>query len=259
MSAGVVTDAFPVSPLLTRRVRLWPVVLVSAAVHAALILAATLHRPTARIDLQQKPIVAKLVRLGEKRPEQWLPRKESAPPPAATSPTAQPTPTPAPAPPTAPSVSIAAPKSKPSPPAAKSSTPSAKPRNDVLASALSKMQRDRISSDPVYGDPQGDPMGDSSDASAGDQYLALVVRALRESYVLPATLSERDRLHLNATVVLYLDDDGRVMRFAFERPSGNGAFDAALERAIRAARLPPPPPDLKKKYRNEGLGVLYRP
>jgi colicin import membrane protein/protein TonB len=253
-----VTDAFPVSPLLTRRARLWPVVLLSGAVHVALIGAATLHRPSARIDLQQKPIVAKLVRLGEKRPEQWLPRKESAPPPAPASAATQPVPTPAPpAPPTTPSVAVSAPKAKPAP-AAKSAAP-ARPRRDVLASALSQMQRDRVSSDPIYGDPQGDPMGDSSDGSAGDQYLALVVRALRESYVLPATISERDRLHLNATVVLYLDDDGRVLRFAFEKPSGNGAFDAALERAIRAARLPPPPPDLRKRYRDEGLGVLYRP
>ena len=84
-------------------------------------------------------------------------------------------------------------------------------------------------------------------------------RSLRDSYVLPATISERERVSLRATVVLYLDTDGRVLRYAFETHSGNGAFDAALERAIRAARIPPPPPELRQKYRNEGLGVVYRP
>jgi colicin import membrane protein/protein TonB len=121
------------------------------------------------------------------------------------------------------------------------------------------VKRDKALSEPVYGDPAGDPLGDSSEASAGDAYLALVERSLRESYVLPATLSERDRMYLKATVILYLDADGQVRRYAFETRSGNDAFDAALERAIRAARLPPPPPELRRKYRTEGLGVVYRP
>jgi colicin import membrane protein len=249
-----VTGAFAQSPLLVRRERLWPVVLVSLAVHAALIVGAALHRPAPQIDLAQKPIVAKLVRLGEKRPEQWLPRKEAAPPPAAAAePVALPSPQAPPAPPAAP-----APRAKPAPPRARPA-PQPAPGRDVLASVLSRVRRDKALSEPVYGDPSGDPQGDASEASAGDQYLALVERALRESYVLPATISERDRLHLKATVVLYLDTDGRVLRHAFESSSGNGAFDAALERAIRAARLPPPPPELRQKYRNEGLGVVYRP
>jgi colicin import membrane protein/protein TonB len=77
--------------------------------------------------------------------------------------------------------------------------------------------------------------------------------------VLPSTISDRDRLHLKATVVLYLDSDGSVLRYAFESRSGDSAFDAALERAIHAARIPPPPAEFRQKYRNEGLGVLYRP
>ena len=60
-------------------------------------------------------------------------------------------------------------------------------------------------------------------------------------------------------MVLYVDADGTVLRYAFETRSGNASFDAALERAIRAARLPPPPPELRKQYRTDGLGALYRP
>jgi colicin import membrane protein/protein TonB len=241
------------SPLLVRRGRLWPLVLVSLVLHTAVVVAAALlHTPSARIDLAQKPISAKLVRLGEKRPERYLPRKEAPPPEPAPAAAAQPVPAAAP---------------RPSPPAAPAPrAPAAAPRptsgaggaGDALASALSRVRRDKALAEPVYGDPNGDPMGDSSEGE-GDQYLALVVRALRESYILPSTLSEADRARLQATVVLYLDPNGGLIRYAFETRSGNDAFDAALERAIRAARLPPPPADLRERYRREGIGVVYRP
>ena len=250
------TGALAQSPLLVQRERLWPVVLVSLGLHAAFVTGAALHRPAPQIDLAQKPIVAKLVRLGEKRPEQWMPRKEAAPPPAASA--AEPVPLPVsasqPIPPSAP-----AQRAKPPPARTKPGPQVASRGRDVLATVLSRVRRDKALAEPAYGDPNGDPQGDASEASAGDQYLALVERALRESYVLPATISDRDRLHLKATVILYVDADGRVLRHAFESSSGNGAFDGALERAIRAARLPPPPPELRQKYRNEGLGVVYRP
>lgn len=251
--------SIPVATALGRRDRLWPAVLVSAAVHVGLMGWALARRAGPEIDLSQKPIVAKLVRLGEKRPEQWLPRKPTEAPPAATTP--QPVPIPA-AQPQPTKKTEAAPVAKPTPaapkPTAVSRGPSKAGRTDVLASVMSKMQKDR-SRDPVYGDPSGDPLGTAEEAGAGDQYLALVERALRESYTLPATLSERDRLYLKATVVLYLDADGTVLRYAFETRSGNPSFDSALERAIRAARLPPPPAELAQRYRTEGLGVLYRP
>jgi len=252
------------SALLGRRVRLWPVVMVSAAIHAGLIVMAALERPAPVIDLQQKPIVAKLVRLGEKRPEAWLPRKEPAGAPPAPAPQAAPPipvakpepqpPPPAPAPPSPKPKEAPAPKPKLASPAPRSSA-----GNDVLASVLSKVKREKAAAEPVYGDPEGDPLGDASEAAAGDHYLALVERALRESYVLPVTISERDRLHLRATVLLFIDAEGKILRHAFESRSGNEGFDAALERAIGAARLPPPPQELRQKYRTEGLGVIYRP
>jgi colicin import membrane protein len=247
------------SPLLVQRDRLLPVVLFSLAVHAGLFALALYYHPTPRLDLSQKPIVAKLVRLGEKRPKEWLPRKDEGAPEAAAP---QAAPVPAPPTPPAPASAPVAKTTKPAPappPGRAAPHPASGGRTDVLASVLSRVKRDQALSGPVYGDPNGDPYGDASEASAGDQYLALVERALRESYVLPSTLSERDRIHLQATVVLYLDQEGRVLRFAFEKPSGNGAFDAALERAVRAAHIPPPPAELRRRYRDEGLGVVYRP
>src|SRR5512144_2503406 len=80
----------PVATALGRRDRFWPAVLVSAAVHVALAGWGITRRPAPEIDLNQKPIVARLVRLGQKRPEEYLPRKEAAPPPAPPAPAAAP-------------------------------------------------------------------------------------------------------------------------------------------------------------------------
>jgi len=228
-----VTESVP-TPLLVHRERLWPVVLVSAAAHAALVAGAVLHRPPPLVDLSQKPIVAKLVRLGEKRPQNLLPRKEEGAPPPAAAPVPIPAP---PAPPAEPRPAAAAPKPAPRPPAA---APSPQSGKDVLASVLSRVKRDKAMSDPARGDPSGHALGDASEAGAGDQYLALVERTLRDTYILPATISDVDRLHLRATVLLFIDGEGRVLRHVFESRSGNAAFDAALERAIAAARLTPP-------------------
>jgi colicin import membrane protein/protein TonB len=251
------------SALLVRRDRLWPVVLVSLAVHAALLAAVALHRPAPQIDLGQKPIVAKLVRLGEKRPKNFLPRKdEPAAPPAAAAPVPVPVAKPEPAAPPKPTPTVPSPKAVTAPP-----PPRAAPRvaaapsagRDVLASVLSRVKRDRALDGPVYGDPSGDPMGDATEAGEGDQYLALVVRTLQNTYVVPATISDRDRMHLTATLLLFIDPDGSVLRYEFASRSGNGAFDAALERAVRAARLPPPPQQFLQRFRKDGLEVLYRP
>ena len=110
----------------------------------------------------------------------------------------------------------------------------------------------------AWGDPAGSPEGDASDASEGDRYLGLVTQALQSSYRLPATISEQERLHLQAIVVITIEPDGRVASFRFEKRSGNAAFDQALERAVRESRLPPPPPELRQRYRTVGLGVNFK-
>ncbi len=236
--------------LLGRHERLWPTVLVSLAAHAAVVTLAVAFRPAPIIDLEQKPIVARLVRLGEKRPESFLPRKEEAPPPSAEAPV------PVPGPPSAaPSPEAAKAAQKPVP-----TRPGGGPnaRSDALANALNRIRRDKTLGQPVYGDPGGDPEGDSSEGSEGDRYLALVTRALQANYRLPSTLSEKERMFLKATVVLFIEPDGKVSRFRFEKRSGSVAFDDALDRAIRQTRLPPPPTELRERYRSVGLGVLFQ-
>jgi colicin import membrane protein/protein TonB len=236
--------------------RLWPLVLVSVALHAVFVGAGALARPGPLVSLEQKPIVAKLVRLGEKRPEQWLPRKDAAPPPPAAA-AAVPVPAPATpeavAPRPAATPSAKAPPATPHPPAAASARAS-----DTLSRTMSRLGKEQKAERESWGDPSGSPDGVSVDGTEGDRYLGLVTQALQSSYRLPATISEQERRHLQAIVVITIEPDGRVSSFRFERKSGNAAFDQALERAVRESRLPPPPQELRQRYRTVGLGVNFK-
>jgi colicin import membrane protein/protein TonB len=243
--------ALPVTSALARRDRLWPAVTASALAHALVVVWALVRAPPPPIDLEQRPIVAKLVRLGEKRPEEWLPRKEQPPPPAPAAPKTAPAVPSPPAP-----VKASAPSAEGKAPPAPAAPAKGKAGGATLASVLSKVQRDVEES--RWGSPDGDPLGDSETGSEGDRYLALVVRELQSHYNLSKTISDRELVQLGATVVLRIDGSGRVLGHAFERRSGNATYDAALERAIAAARLPPPPPELRDRFRSVGLGVNFK-
>ncbi len=238
----------PVATALGRRDRLWPAILVSAALHVALAAWGISRRPAPEIDLNQKPIVARLVRLGEKRPQEYLPRKEAAPPPAPPAPAAAPV-LPAPA--------IAAKPARPAPgaPPPKPAPSSTGRSGTTLASVLSKVQKDVEQE--RWGSPDGDPAGDSETGTEGDRYLALATRELQSNYILPKTISQTESLHLAATVVLLIDASGRIVGHTFERRSGNPAYDSALERAVQSSKLPPPPPALRERFRTQGLGVNF--
>jgi colicin import membrane protein/protein TonB len=246
--------ALPVPSELSRRDRLWPALAASAAAHALLVAWGLARRPPPPIDLEQRPIVAKLVRLGEKRPEQYLPRKEAEPPPA-PAPAAPPAPVPAAAPaPPRPAAPAPRAKAAPRPPAPSPPAPAGPAR--TLSSILSKVQRQ--ADEKAWGDPDGDRAGDS-DAGEGDAYAAQVDRALRASYVVPSTIPERERLYLEVHVVLWIEPDGRVSRWRQERSSGNPTFDAAVERTLKLTpRVPPPPEGKRDALRRNGFLLVFQ-
>lgn len=242
-------------PALQRPDRLWPAVVASLAVHAAVFGLLGLARPRPALEPGQTPIVAKLVRLGEPRPRELLPRKEAEPPPAAGAPAPAPVaPAPAPAP-----KAVAVPGEKPARPTPKAAAQPGpaerpgKPAGARLAGVLSDMRQELQA-----GRADGAADGDAAEAGEGDEYLAVVVRQLRQGYRLPTTIGERERLFLTGTVVLHIEPDGRVSRYELTRRSGNPAFDEALERAVRETRFPPPPPALRDLYRRGGLEVLFK-
>jgi colicin import membrane protein/protein TonB len=235
---------------LLRRDRIWPAVVASVTLHLVLVGAALLgHGPV--IDVGQQPITARLVRLGEARPRELLPRKDQpapAEPAAEPAPVATPPAAPAPTPgPAAKAVATAKAASKPTPPRSGGATGARR-----LGSVLAGMKQELAA-----GSPEGDPLGDSSEA-VGDQYLAQVVRALRQNYRVPSTIGEKERLFLKGTLILFIEPDGRVLRHEFVTRSGNPVFDEALERAVRDTRLPPPPAESREAYRRRGLQVDFK-
>jgi len=155
--------------------------------------------------------------------------------------------------------SAARPAPAPGPkPAAPQAAPPQPARGDAFASALAKVRQQKAA-EPRYGDPAGDAAGDASEGQPGDRYAALARRALQELYVLPPTIPERDRMHLRATVILLIEPDGKLAAWRFRSRSGNATFDDALERAMRQVRLPPPPAELRREVRAEGLVVNFVP
>lgn len=253
--------ALPVPSALARRDRLWPALSVSVAVHLAAVVWVMLRPSPPPLDLDKQAIVAKLVRLGPRKPESWLPTKDAAraPAPAAPAPAAPVVATPqAPAPrPAAPS-----PGARPAPsapgrtaPAAGSGGASGSPGGTSLASILQRVERETQRE--AWGDPDGDPGGDADAGSEGDRYLGLVVRELKRNYEVPKTIPPQDLASLKATVILRIDSNGRIASHDFERRSGNPSYDAALSRAIARTQLPPPPPELRAHYARVGLGVNF--
>lgn len=251
----------PVTTELGRRDRFWPAVAASVAVHVAAIAVAVKASSLPRVELDQVPLKARLVRLGEKKPEQFLPQKDVAPPPEPAPappppPAAEPPPSPPPAPapeaapaPAAPSAPKAAPR--PSPTKGTAAPASAAGVAAALAKMEQEVRRER------WGDPNGDVQGDSDEASEGDRYLALVQRELQRNYQLPTTIPDRERLHLRAVIILWIEADGSISRWKVVEPSRNQAFDDALERAIRKTHAPPPPDDQRAAYRDRGIQVTF--
>ena len=108
---------------------------------------------------------------------------------------------------------------------------------------------------PIY--PGGDAAGDS-DTGEGDQYLAQIDRALHANYVVPSTIPERERLYLQARLILWVEPDGRVARSRLERSSGNPTFDSAVQRTLQlTSRVPPPPERLRDQYRRDGIALVF--
>jgi colicin import membrane protein len=250
--------SIPVATALGRRDRSWPEIAVSVAVHAGLIAWALTAASRPDLELQQKPIVAKLVRLGEKRPQELLPRKSAPPQPVEAAP-APPAPAVAAAPPSPVPVPRSMPTTKPAPAAPAKPAPPPTPSRGSGASVASILAGARQqASQERWGAPDGDPMGDADEGAEGDRYIAAVVAAIKQYYRVPALLSDRERLSLEAKVALFIEPDGRL-RWNVESTSGNGIFDDALHRTLEQTRRVPPPPEGSRERYRRGIVVVFTP
>lgn len=206
-----------------------------------------------------KPIIAKMVALGKPRDQKLLPRKEEpASPPSA--PRAAPSTVPAPA--------SRLPKTPAQVANAKDPVPKNAPRplsrQEQMARALAgvgaDVEKERKQKPPEEreGLETGSEAGTAATEEEGDRYFAAVLEAIRAHYVLPSIISERDLMTLQATVVAFIARDGAIIRYEFEKRSGNRNFDDALERALKQTTVPPPPPDREHLVRN-GVALVFTP
>ena len=141
-------------------------------------------------------------------------------------------------------------------------TSNSKSRTKDIWSALNKVEQDyKRTGRPEIpeGDPDGDPLGTASEARAGDRYLMLIDRKVRQAWTIPSIIPERERIYLRATVIMYIDASGKLIKVEMEKVSGNKYFDNSLILAIKSATpFDPPPADYAEKYRKEGIGVNFR-
>jgi TonB family protein len=200
----------------------------------------------------RKPVIAHLVALGKPREASLLPRRQAPLPPAAAPAPSRP------ASPSSPAVKSApARKPNPAPPHAPSR---AELMRQALAGAANRAATDEKPDPDREGSPTGSPEGTATTAEEGDKYFTEVHDAIQANYVVPSVISERERMYLNATVVVYVAEDGSILKSVVTRSSNNSFFDQALVLAIqKTGKLPAPPPDLQKIARNDGLELNFRP
>ena len=131
-----------------------------------------------KIDLNAKPIQAKLVRLGEQRDQKLLPRMDqNAPPPEPEAVAIPQKPTP--------SVDPPKPQPKPKPQAKKDLTKD-------LFSAFDK-SKPITKPDKVTGQADGDVNGDADQADESERYFGILSSRIKRNYDVSSAISDAER------------------------------------------------------------------
>ncbi len=199
------------------------------------------------VPLSQKAIVTRLVKIGKKLPENWLPHKpqkavQPKKPPRSVVPKNNAKKTP---------VSKPAPKAK----TAKKVDYSAQMDN-ILSNLEKEEKKTRYEQE---GSPDGVEEGDALVKQKGDEYLTKVYRAVKAKYSVPELIPARERLLLQADVIIYLDRSGNIKNLKLLKASGNQLYDNAVVGAIKkAAPFAPPPEELAGVYSKEGIEIPFR-
>lgn len=216
----------------------------SAALHLAVVLVLLASNGRARMrGPSETVLVTKLVRLGEKRPDELLPRKE--PPPRAAAPVATPAPK-------SDSTKVVAPAPK---------SPTAADRVAEMGKMSNALDRLKKAAAPA-GDPEGSPDGEVSDLSRailGNKYATEVYRCIKKHYAFEA-LDPGQVAGRKASVQVRVNADGSLRDFSIAEGSGLERFDAAVIRAVRlCAKVSPPPKELLETVREDGFEVVFQP
>jgi TonB family protein len=241
------------SAIVTRRSGFGGPLLLSLAGHLALVLGAAAYAhwtSTPRIDLNQKPIQARLVRKGTPRDPKLLPRIEEPPPEQVQAPK-EPVAIPTPQKPAAVAIpSKDAPKDGPS--------ASADGRKKLF-SAFNRLAGQHKPAEQLEGDPNGDPEGDSA-TGEGEKYWGLLTTQVRRHYDVSQTIPDQERIRLRARVLIRLGRSGEVLDATLATPSGNALFDNAVLLAVKkSSPLSPPPDALRSALERSGVILEFTP
>jgi TonB family protein len=251
------------SLLVSKPSRLGRFVMLSLVGHGLVLLAVGLYATffsAPRVQLDQKPIRASLVRLGKPRDEKLLPRKEEPPPPPpqqVETPPAPPTPTP----PEPAKVAVPVPGVKPEPappPTPQKGEAKGENRRNRLFGAFDKLSKSKPREE-LDGAEDGDPNGDSATAE-GERYFGLLSSQVRRHYNVADTIPEAERLYLKAQVAMRLNRTGDIIEARLAKASGNPLFDSAVLAAVKKASPFSPPPDhLRDALHKSGIVLEFSP
>lgn len=189
-------------------------------------------------------ITTKLVRLGKERPKELLPRKVAPPPAPAKA---------------APSVAPSDPKATPAPKPAKSADDRLREMRN-LTSALNRLKN--ASQEDPEGHPDGSPDGEVSrltEALIGNKYATEIYACVKKYYSIEGVAPEKVK-NRRASVFVRVNGDGAFFDLNIEKGSGLRAFDSAVERAVkRCAKVSPPPKEIARQVREDGIEFDFQP
>jgi TonB family protein len=233
----------------------------SVAAHVAVVAVgvalAALHQPP-RVDLNQKPITASLVRLGKKRDEKLLPRKEELPPPPKEVKAPEPPAPEAPPPPPTKAAAVAVPDLAPAPKQkAQPGEKTGEDRRKQLFSAFDKLAKAAPSDEEPEGEEDGDPMGDAARAE-GERYFGMLRAQVTRFYTLSNAIPEDERQRLRALVTIRIGRRGELLNVELAKESDNEQFNSAVLAAVkRAAPFSPPPAHLLEMVQG-GISLNFK-
>jgi hypothetical protein len=234
-----------------RRQRLDPLLAVGIAVsvvlHGGMAVAIVYERqaePKPPAEAPRDFVVAKLARLGTKRPPNWLPvipLRQVAGPKGGVR--------------LSHDANAAAAKKKEEKIQAEVEAKAIR-RADNLAKVFAEAQKEADQE----GDPRGSPLGTASEATPGDEYATACNDAVQKVWTVPPDilLPDAKLQRLTAQVRVIIDGRGKIYDAQLKEPSKNKYFDSSLKDALgRLKSLPAPPKSLIKDYPKVGIILLF--
>jgi TonB family protein len=231
-------------------------VVISVVAHGALVAAMLLFNwafGTPKVELNQLPIKASLVRLGKPRDEKLLPRKEEVAPSAPKSEEVL-----RPAAPVEPQAVALPSKDVAEPAKASAKKDGPKDAKKTLFDAFTKTAKPGKPEE-LEGQTDGDPNGDAAQQE-GERYFGLLNAVVKRNYDVSSTIDEAERRRLRAEVALRIGPGGELLEVDLSKSSGNEQFDSAVLAAVKkAAPFSAPPTHLRDSLKKSGVSFVFTP